>query len=269
MTAPILATPDSKVYSTPTQDYARITMLIDTLSKPALTPWSAKEERTGILALLEENGFRDSMTLLHQLGERNGKFKNGNPQYCYQRKTGDALETGGNAHDLMLNALCASQGWPSRWEVGDPGPEARNAVAAGLRFCRDHLVEPLALEELTWSDEWGIAGTMDFRGSMTWEGDRIDCILDWKTGNAIYDEMALQVAFYRLAHLERNPDHHKNIWGGIVRLPKSGEKAEVRMWNPSELDACEPAIFGLRDAWLWRESQKKNGNGKKIGGRRA
>jgi hypothetical protein len=115
--------------------------------------------------------------------------------------------------------------------------------------------EPDALEELVWSETEGIAGTADFRGKLTWEGMVIKAILDWKTGAAIYDEMALQVGFYRKARVEKHPED-ADLWGGIVRLPKDGKKAEVRMWTPKQLEATEPVIRGLRDTWLWREGMK-------------
>lgn len=254
---PFLSDPNSKVYTTGERDFVRITTLIDTLSKPALVPWAAREERQGILAILEREGFRDSQSLLAALGKRNGSYQNGNPKYCHQNLSGDAMIDGGNAHDLLQNALCAAQGWPSRWSVPDASEKARKAAAAGLAFCARHEVIPVALEKLVWSEQLGVAGTMDFLGTMVWEGSRIQAVLDWKTGAAIYDEMALQVAFYRLAFLEQSPDANPNLAGGIVRLPKEGGKAEIRLWMPDELDACEPVIRGLREAWAWREAMKE------------
>jgi hypothetical protein len=73
------------------------------------------------------------------------------------------------------------------------------ALAAFDQFCKDHEVEPLAIEILLANDADVYAGTVDLICNMTYKGRRIVAIVDFKSGWGDYRDHAVQLEFYRAA----------------------------------------------------------------------
>lgn len=97
-----------------------------------------------------------------------------------------------------------------------------NGFQAFLNWEKENKVEFLHSEKLIYSAKYGYVGTADCIAKL----DGKLFLLDWKTGNAIYDEMTYQVSAYIMAREEEFP---KEKYEGaiIVRLDKeTGEFIE-------------------------------------------
>lgn len=77
-------------------------------------------------------------------------------------------------------------------------------------------IEPIAIETMVFSHVWKVAGTADFIckiGEDIW-------LLDWKTGNSIYETSNIQVAAYAHMWNELNPENKVNR-AGVVHIGAS------------------------------------------------
>jgi hypothetical protein len=70
---------------------------------------------------------------------------------------------------------------------------AENCMISYLEWEKLHPLKPLVIEEPLVSEEWGFGGTPDLLAEMN--GDI--CLIDFKTGKAIYDEYFYQLSAYR------------------------------------------------------------------------
>lgn len=72
-------------------------------------------------------------------------------------------------------------------------------------------------------------------------------VMDWKTGNQIHQEYALQVAAYAKAYEEMHPGQKVNQ-GWIVRFDKQKKKAaQVRIID--DIDETFEAFIAARKLW--------------------
>jgi hypothetical protein len=83
----------------------------------------------------------------------------------------------------------------------------------------DHFkIEPIAIEKIVWSDNLGVAGTVDFVGKL----NGVVTMFDWKTGNNIYESSSVQVAAYiNMWNQMRSYGYHdmpEVIQGAVVHI---------------------------------------------------
>jgi len=74
------------------------------------------------------------------------------------------------------------------------GP-AQKAIEAFWQWVEQHKIEPIAVERRVFSERYRYAGTCDFFGRI----DGILSVLDFKTGNGVYDEVWWQTSGYEMA----------------------------------------------------------------------
>jgi hypothetical protein len=106
-------------------------------------------------------------------------------------------------------------------------------------------------ETLVYSARYRYAGTMDALAYRRGPGDASPTLvaLDWKTGNGLYPEYALQVAAYARALTEMSGQQVNEVW--LVRLGKSSPAFEAkRLLDPdTAFNAFRAALY------LWRSMQ--------------
>jgi CRISPR/Cas system-associated exonuclease Cas4 (RecB family) len=73
-----------------------------------------------------------------------------------------------------------------------------NGVTAFLKWIGEHKVKFIESERVVYSRKHKFVGTMDAYGQV----DGKLKVIDFKTGNAVYDEMRFQIAAYQLAYCE-------------------------------------------------------------------
>lgn len=113
---------------------------------------------------------------------------------------------------------------------------------------------PLAIEKIVYSPTWQVAGTADFVGFIG--GDL--WLLDWKTGNNIYDSSELQIAAYKrmyneVANLTGEPLITR---AGVVHIGaknKLTKDMNGKGVSVKEITEVEERIFDrLVEIWHWR-----------------
>ncbi len=171
---------------------------------------------------------------------------NTNPQDA-ERKLRSAGEEGSRTHEAIRDLIRGEAvNLDTRYfneitERFEPlaQDEWQNLEAFAL-WCEMYQPKVIMHEHAVWSEKYRYAGTIDFIGTIEYEGKRILVLLDWKTSGGIWDDYELQIAAYRMAALEyyshRLPlNEYKTFWTGIVRLGtrhKSG--FEMKMWDGEE-----------------------------------
>ena len=118
---------------------------------------------------------------------------------------------------------------------------------------------PLATEKIVYSPTWGVAGTADlvaFINGELW-------LLDWKSGNNIYDSADIQVAAYRKAYNEEAELLGEPLItrAGVVHVGAKN-KLVSGMNAPGisvrEVGEVEERIFDrLVEIWNWRNPDPK------------
>lgn len=195
--------------------------------KPALMYWSAKMAAEWAVAnlgevtrLVDEGRQEDAITLI-----KGAHAKDVGPK----ARLGTAVHAAAEAHARGLNLPAALQDDPIRplleefaayvetRELPDgviaqarsvlsalePDPVPKEAyVRQFLKFVQDYNVIPVLTERKVFNLEHGYAGTFDSIVEMDDFRDpsrRVNVLLDYKSGKAVYGEVALQLAAYRYA----------------------------------------------------------------------
>jgi len=127
------------------------------------------------------------------------------------RASKEATDIGTMAHEWIEKYLAGEN--PS----APKNKKLRATVESWREWAAPLNLIPIETEFKCYSKENGYAGTCDFDG---WVGDE-RCIVDWKTGKAVYPEHKLQTAAYLAAREEElfNVEYAAR-W--VVVLPKDG-----------------------------------------------
>lgn len=229
-------------------EYPSVTTILNVLNKPALQQWIAKTEREMVIQAAA-NLYEDLPTTpdkmsragyLATIKNRIGKTK------AYQKELAAAQEVGSAVHALIE--------WNIRKELGQlvgPQPEVTSKVlhafGAYEDWRRQVKFKPLAIEQMVWSDAHAYAGTMDLWA----EVDGEPCVLDFKTGKAVYKEAKLQIAAY--AHALREMGHGEPKAGIVLRLPKIETDPNFEAVRIPDLDRYFQAFLSVRAAWEFCE----------------
>ena len=128
-----------------------------------------------------------------------------------------AASIGTLAHLMVQNYLgCVEQPDYSLFSSDDIS-QAENALLSFWEWEKAHKIEPLFLEVPLVSDQYKFGGTVDCVAKM----DGKLWLIDFKTGKAIYDEMAIQLAAYRQLLAE----HGTHVDGcRILRIGRSEDE---------------------------------------------
>jgi CRISPR/Cas system-associated exonuclease Cas4 (RecB family) len=169
----------------------------------ALMGWTAKT--MGLYLLEEAKKGNDKITedLVNQAKKE------------YRRLKQEAADLGTEIHS-----------WVSEWIKGKKPsmPENEkvvNGITAFLKFQKEHQIKWLETERIIYSKKHAYAGILDAIGEM--EGKLT--LVDFKSSNAIYDEMRFQVAGYQIAYEEEmKKDIEKRV---IIRFGKEDGQFEV------------------------------------------
>jgi PD-(D/E)XK nuclease superfamily len=225
--------------------YPSVTTILDVISKPALGPWYAKEERryfeAAMLEVLARPGARDPEYVLSAVAEAVTGVKAADREKQRAATIGTAVHAGIE--------------WHLRRALGDDaGPEpllpdaALWAVESWKDWAKAVALQPLAIERTVYCVRCGYAGTLDLYA-------RVDgrlTVIDWKTGRAIYPEAFLQNLAYRHAAREQGLPSAQGL---IVRLPKLlSDPAWEAMTVPDTL-TLHDFLAALR-LWRWQRTME-------------
>lgn len=200
-----------------------VTTIINRLSKPLLIQWAAD--------MAVDHIEKSLVAHLNFKVVPEGVLKNARKAHIIHKEA--AGDVGKRVHKYAQMIL-------QRQSPPEPldGP-AQKAIEAFWQWVEQHRIQVLDVERRILSAEHMYAGTCDFFGHIN---DRL-AVLDFKTGNGVYDEAWWQTAGYSEALLEELPDSDIPVrW--IVHLNKTtGEM------TPHCRDSIED--WGL-DRAVWR-----------------
>lgn len=231
-----------------------VTSILSVISKPALVPWAAKQERTLVRAAAAslwyetfEDHYQTQAQYLAALDEKIGT------QRAHQKLVDEASDIGSRIHDRIDRTLRSERG---EGLVEDPPLEGAAGVgyAAWEQWRSTTTFVPTLTERIVYSQEFGYAGTLDWFGTL----NGAPTLGDWKTSSAIYPEAKMQVAAYAMAMIEMGlADTGMN--GCIVRIPKTiGKDDPCETVSISWIELCEHfCVFrSALDLYKWQAKQR-------------
>lgn len=254
----------SKVLSAlfpPPNDSPSVTTILNSLAKPALIGWAAKEERK-MIAFLAGNLYEK----LHQIT---------NEPISKDKFIELLLEEAGKPANRQLLEKAANVGtevhgrieWEFRKELGlthSPEPPKLTSAQAVRAFKRwvewrtQVKLRPIMIEHRLFSQLFGFGGTLDLLAEIEIDGKKLTVVIDFKTGKAVYEESYLQNIAYRMALKEEGID---SDGGMIVRLPKYEDDPEFDAVSVPDDPNHATVFLALAIVYRWwvrgQEDKKK------------
>jgi hypothetical protein len=237
----------NRTYEWREDKYHSVTTMLNAIGKPWLTGWAAKmvatyavQNRTKLDALLEPDslGTIDEQAAIDWL--------KGSPYRDAQR----AADLGTDIHKAI-----------EAYVLGKPFPKWDLLVAPHMQGFERFLAkyEPNfefgAAEEEVYNRTQRYAGSLDAIGTI--QGRKL--LFDWKSGKAVYPEVALQLAAYRYAEFIGAPDGSEipmpEVDGAVcLHVPRSGD-AFLHDVDTSE-DVFRMFQF-VREVYRWQQQMSK------------
>lgn len=162
------------------------------------------------------------------------------PRHLYD-VTDAACEAGTLAHDLIeAFVLCKPA---SELPDSDIGKRAHNAYCQFLEWKDQTKIQVIATEKAYVSERHQFGGTVDAIGR-DMKGRIV--LLDWKTSNAVYSDMLIQLAAYALLLEERIPEWTPQ---GFHLLRVAKENADFAHHFYGELEKEKRQFLLFREAY--------------------
>jgi hypothetical protein len=232
------------------ESYPSVTHILSCIGKPALIAWAANQERTLVTEAAADLYLDLCKTpplprtaYITTLQSRIGKQK------AHQRELAKAGEIGTQVHKLIE--------WSIRKTLGQVvGPEPRVVDDAQWGFmawqdwAKSVSLTPKFIESTVFSRVHAYAGTMDLLADVSGR----ECLIDFKTGKAIYAEALLQNVAYQVALSEMG--HAKPSGGLIVRLPKVQTDPAFEVAEVPPVADLFPTFLAVKDVWRWWHQQE-------------
>jgi hypothetical protein len=220
-------------------DMPSITSCIGVLDKPALVGWAARETAKA--------AYESRFALTRIPSEEAAVDLLKNARY---RTSGEKAKVGATVH-AIAQALATDTKLPSFDERHEPYADAF------LMFVEDYRPRFTHVEATVFSDRFDYAGTLDFLAVI----DELLILGDHKTGKAVYEEVALQLAAARYADL---------IWdaltGDLSPMPKVEGCIAVHLqpdgyevFNIRADEAAHAAFVAARNLWPWAKGGESRG----------
>lgn len=239
---------DKRYYTTVDGDMLpRVSTIIQVLSKPALVNWAANTERELCLEaaanLYEDVASTPKMSRMAYLTTLLGRL---GKQKAHQKLVAQALDIGSQVHKKIE--------WELRRALDQKvGPEpalldaALWAYMAYEDWANSVALKPVEIEQTVYHPQEGYAGTLDLIAEVS--GER--CLVDFKTGKAIYPEARMQTAAYREAFNAMGHGRLEKVV--IVRLPKVQTDPKAEIAEVVDLDAHYAAFLHAKKLWEWQQ----------------
>ena len=201
-----------------------VTTVLNTLAKPALTPWSVKVVcdymYDNLKLLMAGNSF--SVEAVFKIIEQ--------ARVAHENVRQEAADIGTAAHDWLESYWLSVVRKTDNPPLPEDGP-VRNCVDAALSWIKEHDMKPILFERPFYSRLHGFTGKEDFAGLVDGELS----IIDYKSGRAIYPETALQTAAYAKMYEEEFGTPVARRWA--LRLGKHDGKVEPKPYPAETLEA--------------------------------
>jgi hypothetical protein len=246
----------TRFYETPDGGrYPSVTAILGAINKPALVNWAAKTEREMVIRaaadLWEDVPTAPKMTRMAYIATLDGRI---GKEKAHTKALTAAADIGSQAHAMAE--------WTLRRELKqEAGPEPKLSDKALWAFMawedwrKQANLVPLAIEQMVWSNAHGYAGTLDLYAELDIPGGkRGRCLIDFKTGKAIYKEASLQISAYAEALIEMG-HAERPVHGMVVRLPKveSDPNFETKFVPQEEITSHLKTFVHVLELWRWMD----------------
>jgi hypothetical protein len=242
----------------------RVSLILDTISKPGLVRWAERQGEDRVLAAVKR-----AATALRTHPDAPGRlvgqtFKELGALRQEARAT-NAAALGTAAHAWIE--------WWSRRALGEDRPEPviveaiRPAVDAWKRWAADVAFTPLLVEHRAWCTEpsCGFAGTLDSVAEV--EGQTTLC--DWKRASSIDREgYDLQIGG-AYSHLLTRSTGLIADRALIVKLPQTAGDVETRELTPLQMTELLEIFRALLTFWRWQRERTETASNDRMAARRA
>jgi hypothetical protein len=190
-----------------------------------LLKWAAKTQCEGISLLYLES---EGEEFLHWLSNAEAIWRELKDHgLTYDQVRDRKGKEGTNTHVLAFQALAMGRAVPDFAQLNEVEREKARAVAG---FWLDHEPDAAQVEQVVYSEALGVAGRLDFRGTLTAECDNHICacheakgigVIDLKTGGYIAESAHAQVGGgYPL--LAEQSGFGKSKWAAILQVFEDG-----------------------------------------------
>lgn len=215
------------------QRYPRVTTILSKgIPKPGLIKWAGR--------FVAEGAIRDFNHWSEMSDDEAFEYLSGLPD----RRRNSSANLGSAIH-AAIDAVANGK------EYKEQTPQAQEYVNGFFKFVEDFKPKFLATEQSVFSKTHGYAGTLDAIIRI----GRTNIILDTKTGNRIYPEVALQLAAYKNADFIGRVDSGEEIElppikkGAVLHLgPNTYSLVDVRV----DEEVFE-AFLSVKDVYYWSE----------------
>ena len=160
-----------------------------TVAKPALIYWAVN---CGAKFVEEYFGEVSSADSKLWISEEDVKDLKSGIKSAHSKVSADAIKVGTDAHKYAEDAVSWKLGNSIEVPEMPTDPQTLNSVEAFRNWVKDNEVKWLSSEEKIYNRKLKFAGTVDAVAEVNEEF----CVIDWKTGSGIYEEMYLQCAAY-------------------------------------------------------------------------
>lgn len=144
-------------------------------------------------------------------------------------KKEQAADVGTQVHDWVEKFIKAKS--KKDWPEIPKDPQVFNGITAFLKWVDEYEVKFISSEKLIYSKKYKYAGIMDAEAIIK----RKTCVIDFKTGKAIYPEMRFQVAAYQAAvEEESGKEYSGNKW--LVRFDKETGEPDPKEFAEQDKD---------------------------------
>lgn len=224
-----------------------VTAVLGVIAKPALISWAANMAAEHVADSLEPGIALDEVAIAELVREARG---------AWRRRRDKAADLGTIIHN-WIEGWVKSQIDPQnnpRPELPS-NPQVRTSVEQFLRWEQENHVRYLASELRLYSRYFGVVGTADLVLEIHPAGTRGPKyeVADFKTGEAIYPEYALQLAAYWRAIEESG--YLRRIDGArVIRIGRDGTGFEaVRVISRGERHKHFKAFKAARELYAWKQ----------------
>ncbi len=197
-----------RYYDTPKGQFPSVTTVLQLVNKPLLIPWAVKCCVEYILSQVK--GKSISRTRLEKVCRA--------AKHHYKTVAKEAADIGTETHKAVETWLK-----DGGREIPLSSLEAASSFLAFKNWWHEQDGRVLHVEEEIYS-EYGYAGCLDLIVYL----DGVKTLVDLKTSKNIYEDMGYQLAAYREAWNEINPDKEPVKAEGIIRVDKPTGQWEYR-----------------------------------------
>lgn len=199
------------------------TSITGVIDKPALMGWAVKMTGEYIQENLKPGVALDEVQIKQLIVDA---------KRAHRQKKEQAATIGTMIHEWIEQYIKAEMNIKGYKKPDDPKNERmQSAIVAFFDWRKAHHVTFTHSEQRVYSRMERVAGTIDAVGTI----DNESSIIDFKTSNGLWPEMALQVAFYQQAWEEMTGAKIAKRW--IVRFGKDDGEFEAKEYVEHVADA--------------------------------